>query len=386
MSAAILLTFLVSLAQACSSDHSIWPKDKRSDTPLFRFVVNRHIGYIDTSGKIVIEPQFIASGNYGSDDFFEGVATLFAFPPFMIDRSGRVISFPGISPTGWSHFSEGLMRVFVPKTQLYGFIDHEGVLRIPARYQVAAEFSSGLAAVELEGRYGYIDHSGDVVIKPRYLRAEAFSEDVARVIASGPCLYTGCEVFRSGEVLGLPGPQARPDKRQYPPCRYTFVDKVGKPLFDRTYPDAFDFSEGLAAVAENQLWGFVDKSGTERIPLQFSAVRSFTEGLAAVRRDGKWGYIDRGGHVAIPFAYDWAEDFSDGFAVVWLQKQATGPGWRKAMFIDRSGRQAFGRDFDAASGFRLGLAHVRNDGPDCAFINREGHVVFTYRERGVPGR
>jgi len=205
MSAALLLLFLVSTAQGCSWDNPVWPKDKRSDTPLFRFKVDRQIGFIDVSGKIVIEPKFEEFGNFGYDDFFEGIATLLRhqLPPFMIDRAGRVIQFPGIQPTGIYHFSEGLMPVEVPKAKLSGYVDHDGVLKIPARYDSAAEFSSGLAAVHLQGRYGYIDHSGDFVIQPKYLRAKAFSDDVARVIASGPCVLTSigdCMQSKTEEV------------------------------------------------------------------------------------------------------------------------------------------------------------------------------------------
>jgi hypothetical protein len=47
-----------------------------------------------------------------------------------------------------------------------------------------------------------------------------------------------------------------------------------------------------------------------------------------------------------------AEDFSEGFAVVVDENQ-------KYSFIDTKGRRRFGRDFDGASGFVMGLAHVR---------------------------
>src|ERR1700719_1614336 len=43
------------LAVACSWDYPVWPKSKKSDTPLFRFVVNERngAGYIDRDGKVV---------------------------------------------------------------------------------------------------------------------------------------------------------------------------------------------------------------------------------------------------------------------------------------------------------------------------------------------
>ncbi len=42
----------------------------------------------------------------------------------------------------------------------------------------------------------------------------------------------------------------------------------------------------------------------------------FSEGLAAVKQNDKWGYIDETGKTIIPFEYDYAFPFSEGVAVV----------------------------------------------------------------------
>ena len=59
------------------------------------------------------------------------------------------------------------------------------------------------------------------------------------------------------------------------------------------YNDAKDFSEGLAAVMddENYKYGFIDTTGREVVPCKYDYVGNFSEGLAAVKLDGKWGFV-----------------------------------------------------------------------------------------------
>ena len=98
-------------------------------------------GFIDTTGKWVINPQFDQVTAFG-----DGLAAV---------RTG---------PAGW------------------GFINKRGDFVIPPQFVSASEFSDGLAAVSIDGRQmGYIDRSGKVVIPPRFAEAGKFSEGLAPV-------------------------------------------------------------------------------------------------------------------------------------------------------------------------------------------------------------
>ena len=97
-------------------------------------------------------------------------------------------------------------------------------------------------------------------------------------------------------------------------CGYT--DKTGAWVMDlpgNLIPEGSfgqeGFSEGLAVVRELALddpefpfrYGYVDTSGAMVIPPQFRGAFDFSEGLAAVAVMGngatKWGYIDKTGKV-----------------------------------------------------------------------------------------
>lgn len=105
--------------------------------------VDRKVGFIDKTGRMVIEPAYNS-----------------AYP-----------------------FSEGMARVMVCEKDdcKDGYIDTSGEMVIKPQYAIAGEFSEGLAPVEIRGRWGYIDKTGRVVIKPRFDFAGEFVGGIAPV-------------------------------------------------------------------------------------------------------------------------------------------------------------------------------------------------------------
>lgn len=107
------------------------------------------LGFIDTRGNVVIEPQFIEAR-----DFSEGLAVV------------RRIYFEKDMPS-------------VTVENKYGFIDMKGNYVIEPQFAGAGDFSEGLAAVATGDKYGYkwgfIDTTGTVVIEPQFDGVRAFS-------------------------------------------------------------------------------------------------------------------------------------------------------------------------------------------------------------------
>ena len=64
---------------------------------------------------------------------------------------------------------------------------------------------------------------------------------------------------------------------------YGYMDAEGNIVIEPQYPMAFEFSEGMAAVCnENYEFGYIDTKGELVIPYKYSRAGSFSEGLAAV--------------------------------------------------------------------------------------------------------
>ena len=350
----------VGLALGCSWDYPAWPKGKLSDTALFRFVVNDRdgAGYIDRTGKVVIAPRYQAFGNHGGD-FFEGLARV-EKPnrrSVFIDASGAEIM--DAEHVVGGEFSEGLIAEYSPRTKKYGYVDRRGVRVIAQRFDDAGTFREGLAHVSVGGRFGFVDRTGKLVIPARFHYVTPYSEGLAVVIESGSCArrsYLPCEGF-------VP---------LMPTCKYSVIDKAGNVVWRSRSVDAKPYSQGLAPVGDGTKWGYVDKSGALRIPLQFDDAEPFSEGLARVRVGRKTGFVDQSGKFVIRPQFEYAQDFSEGLAVV---QDADYTSW----FIDRTGTRMFARTFARAVGFVMGLAHVRFDSEEWAYIDKSGKIVFRYR-------
>ncbi|MDY4882670.1 MAG: WG repeat-containing protein, partial [Muribaculaceae bacterium] len=92
--------------------------------------------------------------------------------------------------------------------------------------------------------------------------------------------------------------------------------KDGVIVIPAEYDDAWYFSEGVAAVERDCMWGYIDTAGNEVIPCKYNAAEAFSEGLAEALRNDKWGYIDRIGKEVIPFIFDCTSEFENGKADV----------------------------------------------------------------------
>lgn len=81
--------------------------------------------------------------------------------------------------------------------------------------------------------------------------------------------------------------------------------------------DAWDFSDDLAVVQQNDKMGMLRRDGTWEIAPTFDELWDFSGGLAAARSGDLHGYIDRAGTWIIPARFDQCGAFSeDGSATV----------------------------------------------------------------------
>ncbi len=155
-------------------------------------------GYQDKSGTYVIPPQFDRAERYS-----EGLAVVELKHKFgYIDPTGRFVI-----PLKFAHagpFSGGLALVYTTwgmnifgRTEGWdlfrraGYIDHTGKFVIGPRYvENAARFSEGVAAFQPglaspgNAKWGYLDKSGNWAIKPQFEIAGDFSEGLAAVAVS----------------------------------------------------------------------------------------------------------------------------------------------------------------------------------------------------------
>jgi hypothetical protein len=377
LSLAALCALTFALAPAGASRQQTAGK-KPDAGPLYPAKSGWKSGYIDRTGKLVIEAKYDEAG-----DFSEGLAVVghgFAFDGLdkfkpgggfqpislepdgfkweIIDESGNVVA--KLNADGnymHSVFSEGLapFQGEYDKGGLYGYMDKTGKTVIEPRFDFAWYFKDGLAPACIKPlRCGIIDRTGEFVVQPVYNDARQFSDGLALV--------------RDAEWLG------------------SYVNKSGEVVIPAQFgsPGSGDFNEGLAPAAHGTKFGFIDKLGHFVIQPQFDRVGPFSEGLAPVMYSGKMGYVDREGKFAIPARFAEAEPFSEGLAAARtcpgaLDSAGVYPNGKHCDYgyIDRTGEFVIKERFYSGEPFRGGLAQVHTrDG--FGYINREGNFVWKW--------
>lgn len=225
--------------------------------------------------------------------------------------------FPSWSDSAW---------VIVKYHGKYGFVDKDGNLKIPLRYddiyygkekkdESCYWPDEYLMSVCQNSRWGFINKRGEIVIPLKYDKLEKaeinpkYSENhYFRVIKDGYCGV----IDKNGTII-IPTKyntleKFNPKKLMFAKYngKYGFVDKKGttKIAFKYDFTDGFNDNEFLAAVGINGKYGFIDTLGQTKIPLVYDFAESFENGLAPVVKNGKVGFINREGEQVIPFDYD----------------------------------------------------------------------------------
>ncbi|MDH2997593.1 hypothetical protein A1D22_07645 [Pasteurellaceae bacterium LFhippo2] len=130
---------------------------------------------------------------------------------------------------GLAKFQEG---------NLWGHINQQGEMVIPAKFAYAADFYDELAAVKTtDGKWGYINTSGMYQITPRFSCAAFFSEGVAGASATGS--GDGC---RGG--------------------KWGYIDKNGNWLLNPVFDRVWAFDKGIAKVEYEGQIRYINKQGS----------------------------------------------------------------------------------------------------------------------------
>ncbi len=196
-------------------------------------------GFINTEGKIVIQPQFKDAGR----------------------------------------FSENLAPVEFENGK-WGYINQTGETVIKPEFDWALIFREGLALIQIEKKWGFIDSTGKIVIKPQFDHANSFSEGLAHAQIYREKYYSGYidkngnwaiePKFNGGDDFNngrtIVDQDVKDDKGNYKYTECYLIDKSGKKLKEaecsRTikFPDLSD-SSGYNLFFDDYKTGYKNKKG-----------------------------------------------------------------------------------------------------------------------------
>lgn len=340
--------------------------------PLTPYQSDGKWGFADAAGEIVIPCQWEDVGA-----FYNGLARVKQNGNWgYIDTSGELV----IEPQ-WDDafpFFEGFLSkdlAFVVQVNhlnrnKYGLIDTKGNVVVKPQWDSFVPAAEGVAIIVTDKKYGYVDHTGKVLAIPQYDVALPFSDGLGRAAKGNQWGFITTEgtvagqpwdyVFEFSEGLAL----VKKDGL------FGYIDASGKTIIEPRWEDAQSFCEGFAFVKKNGLWGVIDAAGNVAAEPQWENASSFSEGFAPVIKDGLWGYIGTTGNMVVSYQWDFAGWFFHGLARV---KQ--GGLWG---YIDTAGNVIVPCHWDSTFGFCEGLAVVEKDGL-WGFIDTAGQVAIELR-------
>jgi len=357
------------LAPSGMIDYTLHDQDFKDQAEMI--CKNCNWGYIDTSGKVVVNPQFsnaekivnqigiVEKGDkmgaiktdgstllqceYDAVDFLENtdyqILKVYksASKVGLIDTLSEVAVDLKYDEIG--DMSEG--RLAVAKNGLWGFADLNGKEIVRCRYRKAGKFQEGYAAVQLGNKWGFIDQEGKIVIEFKYRRVGNFKDGLAWVSTASGVGYINNE-----------------------------DEKVIRTKFEK----AFDFEDNVARVVVDGKFGLINKQGDYFLRPKYNHIYPFNEHGIAIVQLGKekirYGLLNRTGDLETKKSFQRIESFSEGLAKVELKN--------KFGFINPQGKIIIECKYSKVSPFKEGLAAVSKNGA-CGYINQEGKEVIALK-------
>lgn len=189
-------------------------------------------GFVDKSGKQVINPQFVEVG-----DFHDGKCAIknkegkWGY----IDKSGKIIINNQFDHA--DSFKEG--KAIVALDEKSGVIDEDG------KYIINPQFGYALAdgdnyLIYQDDKAGWCDKEGKFIINPQFDNAKTFGDNKLASIKSGD--------------------------------KYGYIDKEGKIMINPQFDEAYQFIGDISIVKTGDKYGLIDNEGKYKVNPQFEDI------------------------------------------------------------------------------------------------------------------
>ena len=307
-------------------------------------------GYINEKGEFVIEPQYRTC-----HPFSEGLAPIYDKKDktfYFIKSDGNKLPtevnqfrLRNIFGFGTKGFEDGMVAVEVDRQ--WGYMNTEGKLIVPAKFDKAQEFNGGYGVAEKDDKFYIIskDGSENQVDISGLEDLRKFSEGLAPYRANGKWgfINTKGEVaieakYRTVGYMSDGFSWVKNEEGQV-----GFINSNGDLKIGFEYTAAKDFTDGVAQIRKGDNWVYLKEDGTTMTPPIADTYGKFSEGMAYFKTDGKVGFIDKEGKPVIKQQFDAVRDFQNGYAAAEVNDK-----WG---VIDKSGNWVVKPQFDGLKDF-----------------------------------
>lgn len=297
-------------------------------------------GYANAKGEMIIPAQFEHCEAFSTN----GLAVVEKNKQkVIINTKGEEIAtdvkgfevIEGIFGIGAKGFENGLLGIQVNKK--WGYLNAEGKIAIPLKYDYITEFNGGFAAAKIGTKFlildtkgteiaistpgildlkhfsdglapvktadkktGFINTKGEIAIQPQfnsvgyfcggYAWAKTTEDKVGFINTKGEWIIK--PVFEGASDFDPVSKVARVKEAG----AWLYIDAAGNKIYVKDTLVWGDFAEGLSKGKQVDKFGFYNTKSEWVIKPQFEGVREFKNGYAAAQLNGKWGLIDASGN------------------------------------------------------------------------------------------
>lgn len=236
-------------------------------TPFFSIRKNDKLGYCDSTGKIMIEPQFMEA-----EDFNEGYALVQKNDLYgYINKAGKIKIDFQYSEAGTFNNHVAVVQ----KDKLYYLIDYNNK-PLSNKYDEISDFTEGMAIVKKNNLYGAINQNGEEIVKPVFENLGDYTEGLAAFYKNG---------------------------------MYGFIDKQGFIVIEPIYGWAASFKNGLCRVQYNKFYGLINKKGDFIIQPTYDILDESCKGIYLAVKTNLYGFIDSTGCMLSEIKYTYNPAF-----------------------------------------------------------------------------
>lgn len=184
---------------------------------------------------------------------------------------------------------------------------------IPCMYEYLSPIKTSKAFYKANGKWGIIDANNKTIQLAIYDNVEIDGSTLSEQKMPSMAFQSNMYVRNNGKVGML-----KANGEDFIPVKY---DSLGM------------YSDNMLVAKVGDKYGFLNEEGKESVPFVYSQAHNYSEGLAAVvNENGKFLFIDKLGNVAIkPKEYDRVDDFQNGTCKVYRKDKV----WE----IDREGKK-----------------------------------------------
>ena len=184
---------------------------------------------------------------------------------------------------------------------------------IPCMYEYLSPIKTSKAFYKANGKWGIIDANNKTIQLAIYDNVEIDGSTLSEQKMPSMAFQSNMYVRNNGKVGML-----KANGEDFIPVKY---DSLGM------------YSDNMLVAKVGDKYGFLNEEGKESVPFVYSQAHNYSEGLAAVvNENGKYLFIDKSGNVTIkPKEYDRVDNFLNGTCKVYRKDKV----WE----IDREGKK-----------------------------------------------